>query len=195
MDKQAIDKYTRTNKLVNRSVKNSTLLSNSLNARNDELVKKFERAVNNCTSIVESTENGALLEMRDLKSHYSNQAKNQLKKKQVERSLGDLKDLVQQAHKVIGQSRRTRVGASSLMMPKLHLRKPVMLSAAVSPKAQEHCRFPVLSPQSNNKMVDVEALITTPRNGPFILMTPNQINTEDDKLVPNTETVRTLHTD
>jgi len=70
--KEAIDKQTRTKKLVNRSVKNSTLLNNSLNARNDELVKKFERAVNNCTSIVEATENGALLEMRDLKSHYSN---------------------------------------------------------------------------------------------------------------------------
>ena len=69
------------------------------------------------------------------------------------------------------------------MMPKLHLRKPVMLSAAVSSKAQEQCRFPVLSPQSN-KMADV-VFSNEYRIG----------NAEHGKLVPNTEIVPTLHTD
>jgi len=110
----------------------------------------------------------------------------------VESSLGDLKDLVQQAHKVIGQSRRTRVGASSLMMPKLHLRKPVMLSAAVSPniyRAQEHCRFPVLSPQSNNKMAEA---FTAEHAAKSVII---QNSATPYKLARTAEIVPALHTD
>ena len=115
----------------------------------------------------------------------------------MESSLGDLKDLVQQAHKVIGQSRRTRVGASSLMMPKLHLRKPVMLSAAVSPsilnsnifKAQEHCRFPVLSPQSNNKMAEA---FNAEHAAKSVII---QNSATPYKLARTSEIVPALHTD
>ena len=117
----------------------------------------------------------------------------------MERNLGDLKDLVQQAHKVIGQSRRTRVGASSLMMPKLHLRKPVMLSAAASPKAQEHCRLPILSPQTNSLEITVRASNDVAKNSKDNKIADLEFNAEDDKLVSinasNVETVRTLHTD